>query len=119
MGKIIGIDLGTTNSCVAIMEGNSTKVIVDTDGGNNVLYLPLDQLTQRRARTPALEPSSAGAAAPPASSPITIRAIGMPNRIVFNAARELASDSRVRFASNAPSSSFLSLAMLRICFIRE
>ncbi|TXI67539.1 MAG: hypothetical protein E6Q48_00240, partial [Limnohabitans sp.] len=27
MGKIIGIDLGTTNSCVAIMEGNSTKVI--------------------------------------------------------------------------------------------
>ena len=27
---------------------NSTKVLVDTDGGNNVLYLPLDQLTERR-----------------------------------------------------------------------
>ena len=27
MAKIIGIDLGTTNSCVAIMEGNTTKVI--------------------------------------------------------------------------------------------
>ena len=27
MAKIIGIDLGTTNSCVAIMEGNNTKVI--------------------------------------------------------------------------------------------
>ena len=27
MGKIIGIDLGTTNSCVAVMEGNTTKVI--------------------------------------------------------------------------------------------
>jgi molecular chaperone DnaK len=27
MGKIIGIDLGTTNSCVAIMEGNAVKVI--------------------------------------------------------------------------------------------
>ena len=27
MGKIIGIDLGTTNSCVSIMEGNTTKVI--------------------------------------------------------------------------------------------
>ncbi|MET0335004.1 MAG: hypothetical protein RL650_167, partial [Pseudomonadota bacterium] len=26
MGRIIGIDLGTTNSCVAIMEGNTTKV---------------------------------------------------------------------------------------------
>jgi molecular chaperone DnaK (HSP70) len=27
MGKIIGIDLGTTNSCVAIMDGSNTKVI--------------------------------------------------------------------------------------------
>ena len=27
MGKIIGIDLGTTNSCVSIMEGNTPKVI--------------------------------------------------------------------------------------------
>ena len=27
MGKIIGIDLGTTNSCVAVMEGHTAKVI--------------------------------------------------------------------------------------------
>ncbi|MFP5442453.1 MAG: Hsp70 family protein, partial [Betaproteobacteria bacterium] len=27
MGRIIGIDLGTTNSCVSIMEGNTTRVI--------------------------------------------------------------------------------------------
>ncbi len=32
MGKIIGIDLGTTNSCVAIMEGNNTKVIENSEG---------------------------------------------------------------------------------------
>lgn len=32
MAKIIGIDLGTTNSCVAIMEGNSTKVIENAEG---------------------------------------------------------------------------------------
>ena len=32
MGKIIGIDLGTTNSCVAIMEGNATKVIENAEG---------------------------------------------------------------------------------------
>jgi molecular chaperone DnaK len=32
MGKIIGIDLGTTNSCVAIMEGKSTKVIENSEG---------------------------------------------------------------------------------------
>ena len=32
MGKIIGIDLGTTNSCVAIMEGKNTKVIENSEG---------------------------------------------------------------------------------------
>src|SRR5678809_1432137 len=29
MGKIIGIDLGTTNSCIAVMEGNETVVIAN------------------------------------------------------------------------------------------
>jgi molecular chaperone DnaK len=32
MGRIIGIDLGTTNSCVAIMEGNTAKVIENAEG---------------------------------------------------------------------------------------
>lgn len=32
MGKIIGIDLGTTNSCVAVMEGNEPSVIVNSEG---------------------------------------------------------------------------------------
>jgi molecular chaperone DnaK len=32
MGKIIGIDLGTTNSCVAVMEGNEPKVITNVEG---------------------------------------------------------------------------------------
>jgi molecular chaperone DnaK len=32
MGRIIGIDLGTTNSCVAIMEGNTTRVIENSEG---------------------------------------------------------------------------------------
>ncbi len=32
MGKIIGIDLGTTNSCVAVMEGDSPKVIENSEG---------------------------------------------------------------------------------------
>jgi molecular chaperone DnaK len=32
MGKMIGIDLGTTNSCVAVMEGNEPKVIANADG---------------------------------------------------------------------------------------
>ncbi|QRR36237.1 molecular chaperone DnaK [Hydrogenophaga sp. YM1] len=32
MGRIIGIDLGTTNSCVSVMEGNNTKVIENSEG---------------------------------------------------------------------------------------
>ncbi|MEJ2308046.1 MAG: molecular chaperone DnaK [Gammaproteobacteria bacterium] len=32
MGKIIGIDLGTTNSCVAVMEGDKTRVIENSEG---------------------------------------------------------------------------------------
>jgi len=32
MGKIIGIDLGTTNSCVAVLEGNDAKVIENAEG---------------------------------------------------------------------------------------
>jgi molecular chaperone DnaK len=33
MGRIIGIDLGTTNSCVAVMEGGEAKVITNPEGG--------------------------------------------------------------------------------------
>jgi molecular chaperone DnaK len=32
MGRIIGIDLGTTNSCVAVMEGGEPVVIANSEG---------------------------------------------------------------------------------------
>jgi membrane protease subunit HflK len=51
---------------------NSTKVLVDTEGGNNMLYLPLDQLMQRRPVPPAPE-SSSTTAAPPAPTSTVMR----------------------------------------------
>jgi molecular chaperone DnaK len=45
MGKVIGIDLGTTNSCVAILEGAEPKVIVNKEGGRttpSVVHLKKD-----------------------------------------------------------------------------
>ena len=33
MGRIIGIDLGTTNSCVAVLEGGEPTVITNPEGG--------------------------------------------------------------------------------------
>ena len=32
MGKVIGIDLGTTNSCISIMDGKDQKVIENAEG---------------------------------------------------------------------------------------
>ena len=35
MGKVIGIDLGTTNSCVSILEGDEPKVIQNPEGARD------------------------------------------------------------------------------------
>ena len=35
MAKVIGIDLGTTNSCVAVIEGQDAAVIANSEGGHD------------------------------------------------------------------------------------
>ena len=39
MGKIIGIDLGTTNSCVSVLEGKNPVVIPNSEGRNTTPFI--------------------------------------------------------------------------------
>ncbi len=59
MGKIIGIDLGTTNSCVSVMEGGEPVVIANQEGGRTtpsvVAFIPNgDRLVGQMARNQAI-----------------------------------------------------------------
>ena len=42
MGKVIGIDLGTTNSCISIMDGKDPKVIENAEGSRTCLLYTSD-----------------------------------------------------------------------------
>ena len=51
--KIIGIDLGTTNSCVAIMEGGTTVVITNAEGARTTASVIAYKGNERLAGIPA------------------------------------------------------------------
>lgn len=44
MSKIIGIDLGTTNSCVYVMEGKDPKCITNPEGGRTMTSITIQQI---------------------------------------------------------------------------
>ena len=54
MSKIIGIDLGTTNSCVSIMEGSQPKVLENAEGARttpSVVALSLIHISEPTRRS--------------------------------------------------------------------
>ena len=56
MGKVIGIDLGTTNSCVAVMEGGEPKVIANAEGFRTTPSVVAFSKTRRAAGGPGRAP---------------------------------------------------------------
>ena len=56
MSKIVGIDLGTTNSCVAVMEGGKPKVIHSAEGENTIpsVVNPIKNIVGRVANRQAI-----------------------------------------------------------------
>ena len=67
MGKIIGIDLGTTNSCVAVMEGNEPVVIPNSEGHRTTPSIVA--FVDNNERKVAIRPNARPSPTPNARSP--------------------------------------------------
>ena len=95
MGKIIGIDLGTTNSCVAVMEGGQPTVIPNSEGGRTtpsvVGFKDTDRLVGQVAKR---------------------RAVANPDKTVISIKREMGTDYKVNIDGKAYSPEEISAMVL-------
>ena len=79
MGKIIGIDLGTTNSCVAVIEGGQPTVIANTEGARTTPSVVAFTKTGERL----------------VGEPAKRQAVTNANRTISSIKREMGSDYKV------------------------
>ena len=95
MSKIIGIDLGTTNSCVAVMEGGQPTVIPNSEGGRTtpsvVGFKETDRLVGQVAKR---------------------QAVANPDKTVISIKREMGTDYKVNIDSKAYSPEEISAMIL-------
>ena len=95
MGKIIGIDLGTTNSCVAVMEGGQPTVIPNSEGGRTtpsvVGFKDTDRLVGQVAKR---------------------QAVANPDKTVISIKREMGTDYKVNIDNKAYSPEEISAMVL-------
>ena len=95
MGKIIGIDLGTTNSCVAVMEGGQPTVIPNSEGGRTtpsvVGFKDTDRLVGQVAKR---------------------QAVANPDKTIISIKREMGTDYKVNVDGKAYSPEEISAMVL-------
>ena len=96
MGKVIGIDLGTTNSCVAVMEGNEPVVIANAEGDRTtpsvVAFAKGERLVGQVAKR---------------------QAIVNPDKTILSIKREMGSDYRVNIDDKSYSPQEISAMVLQ------
>ena len=85
MGKIIGIDLGTTNSCVAVIEGGNPTVIANSEGGRTTPSIVAFQKDGERI----------------VGEPAKRQAVTNADRTIMSIKREMGTDYKVNFDGKA------------------
>ena len=103
MSKVIGIDLGTTNSCVAVIEGGEPVVIPNAEGARTTPSVVAFGKTGERL----------------VGQVAKRQAITNPDRTVSSIKRQMGSDYKVSFLYFASTSEFLRIVSRKATFGRD